>query len=134
MAPGLSPITTGTTLPAQTGTELGSSEEQVVTTAEAKKTAAGQQEMIDPFALRLAVRKKVVEQEQPKEEPKEVVKVIEPRLEGIWVDAEMKVAFVSGQALNEGGEVLGWKVTQITKSYVTLTKGGQTKTLKLEGQ
>lgn len=88
---------------------------------------------MDPFALRINVRRRGEIDEKPKDDKPKAV-VVEPELEGIWVDSGMRVAFISGQALIEGGVVLGWRVSSITKTQVTLVKGGQTKILKVEGQ
>ncbi|MBN2057504.1 MAG: hypothetical protein JW782_01735 [Candidatus Saganbacteria bacterium] len=89
--------------------------------------------LVDPFALRINVRRRGEVTAKPEEkEPKRAP--VEPELEGIWVDSGMRVAFISGQALIEGGVVLGWRVSRITKTQVTLVKGGQTKILKLEEQ
>jgi hypothetical protein len=93
--------------------------------------------LVDPFALRIGVKTRV---EEPLPTPttlppagsKPAVKPVEPQLEGIWIDAEMKVAFISGQALPVGGKVLGWKVITIAKDHVVLQKGSGKRTLKLE--
>lgn len=86
-------------------------------------------DLVDPFALRINIRSKA---ETPKEDKKEVAKEPEPELEGIWVDSGMRVAFISNQAVIEGGLVMGWRVTRITKTQVTLKKGSRRKILKLE--
>lgn len=100
----------------------------------------GEKPLIDPFAFRIAVRRKVEVEVKPAgptppgaptgtpEKPKKVIK-----LEGIWIDATMKVAFISGQALVEGGRVMGWKVAKIYRDQVVLARAGQTKILFLEG-
>lgn len=94
--------------------------------------------LVDPFAVRVEVKTRAEEplpSPKPMEaEEKPAVKPVEPALEGIWVDSEMKVAFISGQALPVGGTVLGWKVISISKENVVLQKGSMTKTLKLEGR
>lgn len=88
-------------------------------------------ELVDPFLIRVALKSSSAPTEKP-EEP-EVIKVAEPVLEGIWVDSGMRVAFISGQAVIEGGGVMGWRVKKITKTQVLLTKGSRKKILKLEG-
>jgi len=94
--------------------------------------------LVDPFALRIEVKTRAeVPLPSPTPAPgeeKPAVKPVEPKLEGIWVGSEMKVAFISGQALPVGGKVMGWKVVTISKEYVVLQKGSATKTLKLEGK
>jgi hypothetical protein len=93
--------------------------------------------LVDPFAVRVEVKTRA---EVPLPLPtiggeeKPAVKPVEPKLEGIWVDSEMKVAFISGQALPAGGTILGWKVVSISKEKVVLQKGSATKTLRLEGK
>jgi hypothetical protein len=85
-------------------------------------------ELIDPFALRINIRSRA---EQPKVEKVKETEP-EPELEGIWVDSGMRVAFISNQAVVQGGLVMGWRVSRITKTQVTLTKGRRKKILKLE--
>jgi hypothetical protein len=87
--------------------------------------------LVDPFVLRIAVRKKV---EEPGGSPPEAVKPPEPQLEGVWIDAGMKVAFISGQALLPGGKIMGWTVTSILKDSVVLQKGSTVKILKMEAK
>lgn len=93
-------------------------------------------ELIDPFSYRIAVRKKASPSPSAgpggASAPAEAPKADEPVLQGIWVDEGMEVAFISGQTVNEGGTVLGWRVSSITKNYVVLTRGGKSRTLKLE--
>jgi hypothetical protein len=95
--------------------------------------------IIDPFALRISVKTRAEEPLPPptipgEGKPKPAEKPVEPKLEGIWVDSGMKIAFISGQALPVGGAVLGWKVVSISKEQVVLQKGSATKTLRLEGK
>ena len=87
--------------------------------------------LVDPFALRVAVRSKSLAKQKPREE-KEVKRVAEPKLEGIWVDSGMRVAFICGQALVEGSTIMGWRIKRITKTQVVLVKGKKSKILKLE--
>ncbi|OGB88923.1 hypothetical protein A2625_00405 [candidate division WOR-1 bacterium RIFCSPHIGHO2_01_FULL_53_15] len=89
--------------------------------------------LVDPFALRTTVRGK--EELPPPTLPGEPSpKPAEPVLQGIWLDAGMKIAFISDQVVAPGGAVLGWKVVSITQNQVTLQKGSATKILKLEGR
>ncbi len=91
--------------------------------------------LVDPFSLRIPVKtKKEIAEQKAKVVEKPVEKPKEPKLEGIWVDSGMRVAFISGQALIEGGTIMGWRVQRITKTYVVLVKKGARKVLKLEGQ
>lgn len=105
-------------------------------TAEA---AAPEPRFIDPFALRTALKSKYVPGPAapaapgPPGQEKPAVKPSQPKLEGIWVDSSMRVAFISGQALNTGGTIMGWKVTSISKDRVTLQKGRSVKILRMEG-
>ena len=87
------------------------------------------EDLVDPFALRIKIRSK---SDQPKKDKKEASTEPLPKLEGIWVDSGMRVAFISNQAVVEGGLVMGWRVSRITKTQITLTKGRQKKILKLE--
>ncbi|MCU0641123.1 MAG: hypothetical protein MUC35_03420 [Candidatus Margulisbacteria bacterium] len=95
--------------------------------------------LIDPFALRIEVKTRAESPlpllpTSPADPSKPVVKPVEPHLEGVWIDAERKIAFISGQSYSVGGVVLGWKVTAIGKDRVTLQKGSAIKTLKVEGK
>jgi hypothetical protein len=101
-------------------------------TLEATK-APTQEELINPFALRIKVipkRENIVATQQVRTAE---VKAVQPELQGIWVDASMKIAFISDQTVSEGGQVLGWRVARIEKTYVMLTKGGKQRILKVEG-
>lgn len=88
--------------------------------------------LTDPFSMRAKVtrrdRKKTVAEPVQGESTKESI----PVLEGIWVDSSMKVAFISGRAINEGGQIMGWRVTRIDERSVTIRKGSRKKILKLE--
>jgi hypothetical protein len=95
--------------------------------------------MIDPFALRIEVKTRAEEPlpvvRLPGPEPdRPAVKPVEPKLEGIWVDSDMRIAFISGQSLSVGGTIMGWKITSISKERVILQKGSLTKTLRVEGK
>lgn len=99
-----------------------------------RPTAEGR--LIDPFALRISVRHKVTEKPSvgAQEGATNVSPPTEPQLEGIWVDSNMRVAFISGQSLNIGDSVLGWQVVSITRDQVELRKDSRTKILRLEGK
>lgn len=92
--------------------------------------------LIDPFALRIGVKTRAEEPLPTPAAPAAAAKPgappVEPKLEGVWIDAERKIAFISGQALSVGGKVLGWKVVSIARDRVVLKKGSAAKTLKLE--
>lgn len=87
--------------------------------------------LTDPFSMRAKVtrrdRKKTAAEPVQDESTKESI----PLLEGIWVDSSMKVAFISGQAINEGGQIMGWRVVRIDERSVTIKKGSRRKILKL---
>jgi hypothetical protein len=94
---------------------------------------------IDPFALRVEIKKRAILPPPPPEAdksgtPAPTVKPIELHLEGVWVDSGMKVAFISGQTLSVGGTILGWRVSSINREQVVLTKGTQTKIMRVEGK
>jgi hypothetical protein len=109
----------------------GTEKTKEAVTATKKPSTEEEEKLIDPFALRISVLPKSALKTR-EEQQKEVIKVDEPKLEGIWVDSSMRVAFISGQALTEGGVVMGWRVKRITKTDVLLLKGSQQKTLRLE--
>lgn len=91
--------------------------------------------LTDPFALRLPVRKKPVEKLAGAPQAAATTSPLpaaEPKLEGIWIASNLKVAFISGQALTVGDSLLGWAVVSITRERVVLQKDSRTKTLKLE--
>jgi hypothetical protein len=92
--------------------------------------------LINPFARRIAVLSKAEidasKSQAPAQPQPGEVKIKTPHLEGIWVDSGMRVAFISGQTLSVGGQVLGWKVTKILKDSVVLLKDGNYKVLKME--
>jgi hypothetical protein len=120
-------------VPAQTTTTQAQAAEAVEETAEAEARIEKPktEKLVDPFMLRVRVTDKT--RVTPVEEKKEVVKPPEPKLEGIWIDSDMKIAFISGQALIENGRIMGWTVKRISKTQVLLVKGKDTKILKLEG-
>ncbi|MFA4843503.1 MAG: hypothetical protein WC632_00965 [Candidatus Margulisiibacteriota bacterium] len=94
---------------------------------------------IDPFALRIEIKRREElppppEAETPGAPAAPAAKPVEPKLEGIWVDSGMQVAFISGQALTMGSKILGWRVSSISKEQVVLTRGTQTKILRVEGK
>ena len=91
--------------------------------------------LVDPFALRINVRRPGEEPVKTAASPVSPVSEEKPRipkLEGIWWDVDMKVAFISGQAVPTGGSIMGWKVVTIAKDHVTIRKGSSTKVLKME--
>ncbi|MFH1576600.1 MAG: hypothetical protein ABID35_03565 [Candidatus Margulisiibacteriota bacterium] len=105
------------------------------------RTEAVEKVLIDPFVPRVslgtaksieAARKKakLLQGEQPTAE-KQAAK---PKLEGLSVDAESKIAFISGRALTEGAMVLGWEVSEITETEVVLKKERKIKILRLGGE
>jgi hypothetical protein len=119
--------------PVAEATPEAASPEASIATAEA---AIPEPRFIDPFALRTALKSKYVPGPAapgPPGQEKPAVKPSQPKLEGIWVDSSMRVAFISGQALNTGGTIMGWKVTSISKDRVTLQKGRSVKILRMEG-
>ena len=92
-------------------------------------------ELTDPFVLRVAVQPLATEKEIANEVASFEARNVEPVLEGIWVGEDMKIAFISGQALIEGSTIMGWRVRTITKNQVVLGRSdGRTKILRLEGQ
>ncbi|MBI5399876.1 hypothetical protein HZB07_04620 [Candidatus Saganbacteria bacterium] len=93
------------------------------------------QGLVDPFVLRVAVQPIVEAKNQPGVSAIVEVKIFEPQLEGVWIGEDMKIAFISGQALIEGGTIGGWRVRTIARDHVVLVKSdGQVKNLRLEGQ
>ncbi|MFH1347339.1 MAG: hypothetical protein ABIH22_01485 [Candidatus Margulisiibacteriota bacterium] len=126
----------GKDVPAAPTTTIAEEKEAAVTKeaekGEGVKAAPEKIKLVDPFVIRIPIKSSAEPKKEP-EEKKEVKQEIEPTLEGIWVDSGMKVAFVSGQAVIEGGIVMGWRVKKITKTQVFLVKGTREKILKLEG-
>ncbi len=114
--------------PAQSAAKT-SAEAAVATAESGGEQKKVKKDLVDPFALRINIRSK---QDRPKEDQKEIANEPDPTLEGIWVDSGMRVAFISNQAVVEGGMVMDWRVSRITKTQVTLTKGSRRKILKLE--
>lgn len=100
-----------------------------------KKTAKAKAESLtDPFSIRLSVKR--MDEEVPAKggASSELEDQKELRLEGVWYDSGMKVAFISGQALLTGGEILGWRVATILKETVILERGSQVKILRMGGK
>lgn len=87
--------------------------------------------LTNPFALRARVTRKVKGGDRPDGHVQAPTKEAIPLLEGIWVDANMKVAFLDQQAVSVGEIVNGWRVTRISKKTVTIQKGKRVKILKL---
>lgn len=128
-----------TETPVPTTVSLPSEEARSPEVAETKILSASAEEkaiLTDPFALRVAKKSKFKETSVPEAPPEEkpAVKAVGLVLEGIWVDSNMKVAFISGQALGIGDNILGWKVTSISKDQVVLSNGSATKILKMGGK
>lgn len=94
--------------------------------------------LIDPFALRVEVKTRAEEPLPPPAFPqpggpeRPTVKPAELKLEGVWINSGMRIAFISGQALPIGGKIMGYRVMAIDKENVVLQKGAATKTLRLE--
>ena len=94
--------------------------------------------LTDPFTLRIAVTRKIVE--VPKTETASpgatVLTVQKPKpglkLEGIWIDSGMRVAFISGRTLVEGNSIMGWKLLKIYPEQIILKQNNKVKILKLE--
>jgi hypothetical protein len=128
VSPDLSLLTSTTVPPAKRVVErLG----KIITDKKSEKEKNHQ--LVDPFDLRVAVRRKVPETGIPLlGKPKEPPRPQEIRLEGIWIDAGMKVAFISSQALQVGEKIRGWTVSSILKDRVLLEKGSQIKILRME--
>lgn len=106
-------------------------EAQAAVSAEAHPTREVTMQIVDPFVLRVSVRKKV------EAVPGATITTIpappaEPKLEGVWIDPQMRIAFISGQALPVGGTILGWRVTSIQKDRVLLQKESAVKILRME--
>ncbi|MFH1361100.1 MAG: hypothetical protein ABIH69_00365 [bacterium] len=95
--------------------------------AQKQKPAPKKVFLVDPFALRLAV------QGVGGAAGKEGAPVASgPILEGIWVDPKLRAAFISGQVVTEGEDVLGWRIRKIAKDQVDLVKQNQVMILRLE--
>jgi hypothetical protein len=122
-----SAVTTTTRISINVSTEAEAVASQEAITSPEAKTG----ELIDPFQIRVKVTPKVVRGLATLAHTEEA-KPASPHLEGIWVDANMKVAFISGQTVMEGDKVLGWQVVRIQKNLVIITKGNKQKILKLE--
>ena len=103
----------------------------------APKAVEVKKAVVDPFALRIAVKSvKEVEEARARaaeRSKEEVKKPAEPELEGIWIGSGLKAAFISGQVLTEGGTIMGWRVIKINQNNVVLRKGRASKVLKLGG-
>ena len=98
--------------------------------------------LVDPFALRVAVRTRQEEEEEKQASaarsaalaanPATVKQVAPLELQGVWVEAGTKAAFISDQSLRIGDTIQGWRLVSIGKDRVVLTRGGSTKILRLE--
>jgi hypothetical protein len=99
-------------------------------------------DLVDPFALRVAVRTRQEEEEDRQAavaraaalaaNPETVKQVAPLELQGVWVEAGTKAAFISDQSLRIGDTIQGWRLVSIGKDRVVLTRGGSTKILRLE--
>lgn len=85
--------------------------------------------LTDPFSLKMFVQDKDSLSKSSKDK-----KDNDPVLEGIWVSTGTRVAFISGQTVQRGGVINGWRVTGISKTKVWLKRGSETKILELEAQ
>ena len=96
--------------------------------------------LVDPFALRIAVRSKQEAADAAQRaaeaaaEKKKAQVPTGPKLEGIWVGSGIKAAFISGQVVTEGGYIMGWRVATIYQTSVLLRRGNATRLLKLGGE
>jgi hypothetical protein len=107
---------------------------------EPSKVEGKEVKLVDPFSLRAAVRRKSDKKRSgarraggsSSSRAKSKLKV--PELEGIWVDDEMRVAFISGQAVTEGAIIEGWRVLAIGSDRVVLQRRGATRILQLGGE
>ena len=98
--------------------------------------------LADPFSLRVAVRTKQEEEEDRQAtaaraaalaaNPETVKQVAPLELQGVWVEAGTKIAFISDQSVRIGDTIQGWRLVSIGKDRVVLTRGGSTKILRLE--
>lgn len=108
-------------------------EKEKVELALEKRIYREAKQLVDPFVLRVAARSKTKVKDKAKPTEKKVVKKpAEPRLEGIWVGADLKAAFISGSVMTEGGIIMGWRVASISPTKVVLRKGKRSKILRLE--
>lgn len=91
---------------------------------------------VDPFARRINVWTRAEIEEQAAEAARRPAgpNPEDPKLEGIWVDSGRRVAFISNQTVNVGGQVLGWTVTSIERDRVVVEKNFRVKILKMEGK
>jgi len=106
--------------------------ERIISFEESSLEAESLSPIIDPFALRVPVRKLSESQTEKKETNINYVPKSSLILGGIWVYGEVKYALIGDDSAEEGDLVEGWKVTSIQSDKVVLYKDGQRKTLKLE--
>ncbi|MBN3032943.1 MAG: hypothetical protein JW873_02500 [Candidatus Saganbacteria bacterium] len=93
--------------------------------------------LIDPFSLRVGARKReeiAASAAAAAARPAATKPVENLELQGIWYDSEMKVAFISDQAVSVGGTISGWKLVSLSREQAVLTKGSATKILRLGGK
>jgi len=87
------------------------------------------EKLTDPFALRINVRA-AGGQKEGVEIPAGATTGL--KLEGVWVDSGVRMAFISGWTLTEGQSVQGWQVKRIERNQVLLVKGEKSRILRLE--
>ena len=87
--------------------------------------------LVDPFSLRVSVRKKATMEAGPATPPEPKPEI---KLEGVWISPTLRAAFISGQVMTEGSIILGWRVERIFWTEVWLRRGGRIKILKMEGR
>jgi hypothetical protein len=106
-----------------------------VTSEASVKEALNLRPVADPFSLRVPVSKiGAGEGAQGEVSPSTAVYVPQNTWElgGIWVTKGLKYALIGDDSVAEGEEINGWRVQKITANSVTLTKGSETKLLRLE--
>jgi len=108
-------------------------EEAKMELVEEKKIVREARELVDPFSLRVSVRSKKEIEAKPGVALKPAPRP-EPKLEGIWVDPNLRAAFISGQVMTEGSIIMGWRVDRIFRTEVWLKKGKSLKILRMEGR
>ena len=87
--------------------------------------------LTNPFALRASVNRKLMKGDTNDESVTTPTEEVIPELEGIWLDSNMKVAFIDQQTVSVGETVNGWRVTRIGDKTVTIQKGKRVRILKL---
>ncbi|MGB9613450.1 MAG: hypothetical protein ACPL4K_04655, partial [Candidatus Margulisiibacteriota bacterium] len=87
LLPKFEKTTTTTTViyPSPEATETISRSEEVSLSSTVASEPA-EVKLVDPFSLRIPVKRKIIVESKPAEEKKEIIKPKEPVLEGIWID------------------------------------------------